>query len=153
LRPAGRFLALLGLAPDLTQNTINAVNVWPPFAPLTLLGGSPDLAAVPHSEVVALARLALKWHNLGFQIALTFFGFALLIEGYLIFRSRLFSSLARSAPRLGRCLLSDQQFRLLGLPVSPYILYPCPIGEGALCLWLLVVGVNETKWRAIMGAT
>lgn len=75
---------------------------------------------MPHSEFVALARLALKWHDLA----------------------------------LGGRLRSDQQLRLFrGLPVSPYILFPCVIGEGGLCLWLLVAGVNKTKWCAIVGDT
>jgi len=152
LAPAGQFLALLGMAFDLTQNTINSVNAWTQFAPLTLLGDSPDLAAVPHAELVALERLALKWHDLGFQIALTFFGFALLIEGYLIFRSGYFPRWLGALYALaGACYLINSSAYFLGLYISPYILFPCVIGEGALCLWLLVVGVNETKWRAIAG--
>ena len=154
LAPAGRFLALLGVAFDLTQNTINAVNAWTQFAPLTLLGNSPDLAAVPHGELVALARLALKWHDLGFQIGLTFFGFALLIEGYLIFRSGYFPRWLGALYALaGACYLTNSYAYFLapGLTIFPYILYPSLIGEGALCLWLLVVGVNETKWRAVAG--
>ncbi len=45
LAPSGPFLALLAVAFDLTQNTVNAVNAWTQFAPLTFLSGSPDLAA------------------------------------------------------------------------------------------------------------
>ena len=126
------------------------------FAPLTLLGDSPDLAAVPHDELVALARLALKWHDLEFQIGLTFFGFALLIEGYLIFRSGYFPRWLGALYALaGACYLANSSAYFLapGLPIFPYILYPCLIGEGALCLWLLVVGVDETKWRAVTGET
>ena len=154
LAPAGPFLALLGVALDLTQNTINAVNAWTQFAPLTLLGGSPDLAAVPQGELVALARLTLKWHDVGFQIGLTFFGFALLIEGYLIFRSGYFPRWLGALYALaGACYLINSYASFLApdLPIFPYILYPCIIGEGALSLWLLIVGVKETKWRAVAG--
>src|SRR5271170_4881576 len=70
LAPAGRFWVLLAVGLDLTQNTINAVNAWTQFAPLTLLNGSPDLVAIPHAELAALARLALTWHDVGFQIGL-----------------------------------------------------------------------------------
>jgi hypothetical protein len=41
LAPAARFWVLLAVALDLTQNTVNAVNAWTQFAPLTLLSGSP----------------------------------------------------------------------------------------------------------------
>jgi len=151
LAPTGRFLALLALAFDLTQNTINATNAWTQFAPLTLLGGSPNLAAVPHGELVALARLALTWHDVGFDIALTFFGFALLIDGWLIFRSGYFPQWLGALYSLaGACYLTNSTVYFLapGLDLGVAILLPCLVGEAALALWLLIVGVNETKWRA-----
>jgi hypothetical protein len=151
LVPAGRFAVLLAVALDLTQNTINAVNAWTQFAPLTLLNGSPDLAAIPHAELAALARLALRWHDVGFQIGLTFFGFALVIYGAVIFRSGYFPRLLGLLYGLaGACYLVGSYAFFLDpdLPVFPWVLYPCLVGEGALSLWLLVVGVNEPKWRA-----
>jgi hypothetical protein len=151
LAPAGHFAVLLAVVLDLTQNTINAVNAWTQFAPLTLLNGSPDLAAIPHGELAALARLALKWHDVGFQIGLTFFGFALLIYGAVIFRSGFFPRFLGVLYGLaGACYLANSYVYFLAPSLlSPYILYPCVIGEGALALWLLIVGVNETKWLAV----
>ena len=151
LAPAGRFMALLGIAFDLTQNTVNAVNAWTQFAPITLLGGSSDLAAIPPHELAALARLALHWHDVGFNIGLTFFGFALLIEGALIFRSGYFPRfLGALYAAAGACYLinSYASFLAPNLPIFPYILFPCLIGEGAVCLWLMIVGVDEPRWRA-----
>lgn len=151
LAPAGRFMVLLAVVLDLTQNTINAMNAWTQFAPLTLLNGSPDLAAIPPAELAALARLALKWHDVGFQIGLTFFGFALLIYGGVIFRSGFFPRFIGLLYGLaGACYLVNSYacFLAPGLPIQPYILYPCLVGEGAFSLWLLIVGVNEAKWRA-----
>lgn len=151
LAPAGRFMVLLAVVLDLTQNAINAVNAWTQFAPLTLLNGSPDLAAIPQGELEALARLALKWHDLGFQIGLTFFGFALLIYGGVIFRSGFFPRFLGLLYGLaGACYLVNSYAYFLApdLPIYPYILYPSLVGEGALALWLLIVGVNEPKWRA-----
>lgn len=150
LAPAGRFMAVLAVAFDLTQNTINAVNAWTQFAPITLLTGSPDLAAVPQHELAALARLALHWHDVGFNIGLTFFGFALLIEGALIFRSGYFPRwLGAIYAAAGACYLVNSYASFLApdLPIFPYILFPCLIGESAVCLWLLIVGVNEERWR------
>lgn len=40
----------------------------------------------------------------------------------------------------------------LALPI-PYIPWATLIAEWSLALWLLVVGVNEAKWRAQAGAT
>lgn len=151
LAPTGRFMALLGIALDLTQNTVNAVNAWTQFAPLTLLSGSPDLAAIPPHELAALARLALHWHDVGFNIGLTFFGFALLIEGALIFRSGYFPRWLGAIYALaGACYLVNSYASFLApdLPIFPYILFPCLIGESAVCLWLMIVGVNEERWSA-----
>jgi hypothetical protein len=151
LKPAGRFAVLVALVLDLTQNTINAVNAWTQFAPLTLLAGSPDLAAVPPPELAAYARLALTWHDVGFQIGLTFFGFALLIYGGVIFRSRFLPRwLGLLYALAGACYLinSFASFLAPNLPIFPYVLFPCLLGEGALALWLLVVGLDEAKWRA-----
>jgi hypothetical protein len=153
LAPAARFWVLLAVVLDLTQNTVNAVNAWTQYAPLTLLGGSPDLAAIPLPERAALARLALKWHDVGFSIGLTFFGFALLIYGVVLFRSGFFPRFLGVLYGLaGACyLINSAAFFMAPGLLSPVILLPCLIGEGALALWLLIVGVNEAKWRAAAG--
>jgi hypothetical protein len=151
LAPVGRFWVLLAVVLDLTQNTVNAVNAWTQFAPLTLLSGSPDLAAIPHGELAALARLALKWHDVGFDIGLTFFGVALLIYGVVIFRSGFLPRILGVLYGLaGACYLANS-FAYFFAPhlLSVYLLLPCLVGEGALALWLLIVGVNEAKWRAV----
>lgn len=151
LAPAGRFMALLGITLDLTQNTVNAVNAWTQFAPLTLLSGSPDLSAVPPHELAALARMMLHWHDVGFGIGLTFFGFALLIEGALIFRSGYFPRwLGTLYAMAGACYLINSYASFLApdWPIFPYILFPCLAGEGAVCLWLIIFGVDQERWRA-----
>ena len=150
LAPTARFWVLLALALDLTQNTINAANAWTQFAPFTLLSGSPDLAAIPQSELAALARLALKWHDVGFDIGLTFFGFALLIYGVVIVRSGFFPRVLGVLYGLaGACyLLNSYAYFLAPSLLSPAILFPCLLGEGALALWMLFIGVDEAKWRA-----
>ena len=149
LAPVARFLVLLAVVPDLTQNTINAVNAWTQFAPFTLLGGSPDLTAIPHAELAALARLAMKWHDVGFDIGLTFFGCALVIYGVVIYRSGFFPRFLGVLYGLaGACYLANSYayFFAPGL-LSAYLLLPCLVGEGAFALWLLIVGIDETKWR------
>ena len=151
LAPAGRFWVLLAVLFDLTQNTINAVNAWTQFAPLTLLSGSPDVAALPKAELAALARVALKWHDVGFNISLTFFGVALVIYGVVIFRSRFLPRLIGVLYGIaGLCYLANSFVYFMAPSLSsPAILAPCLLGEGALALWMLIVGVNETKWRAV----
>jgi hypothetical protein len=95
--------------------------------------------------------LALKWHDVGFDIGLTFFGFALLIYGAVIFRSGFLPRFLGVLYSLaGACYLANScaYFFAPGL-LSVYLLLPCLVGEGALALWLLIVGVNEAKWGAV----
>ncbi len=154
LAPAGRFWVLLAVMLDLTQNTINAVNAWTQFAPLTLLSGSPEVAAIPHAELAALARLALTWHDVGFDIGLTFFGLALLIYGAVMFRSGFFPRFLGGLYALAGAAYLANSYAFFFAPglLSPALLLPCLVGEGALALWLLIVGLNETKWRAAVAA-
>ncbi|HLY54076.1 MAG TPA: DUF4386 domain-containing protein [Stellaceae bacterium] len=155
LTPAGPILALTALVLDLTQNTVNALNAWTQFAPLTLMPGTPDLAAVPPAELAALARLALRWHDVGFQIGLTFFGFALLLEGWLVFRSGYFPRWLGALYMLaGACYLgaASDYFLALNLPISPYVQFGSLVGEASVALWLLIVGVNEAGFRAAAAA-
>ncbi|HEV7158022.1 MAG TPA: DUF4386 domain-containing protein [Caulobacteraceae bacterium] len=151
LAPTARFWVLLAVVLDLTQNAINAVNAWTQFAPLTLLSGSPDLAAIPHAELAALARLALKWHDVGFDIGLTFFGFALVIYGVVIFRSRFFPRFLGVLYGMAGAFYLANSCAYFFAPrlLSIYLLLPCLVGEGVLALWLLIVGMDEAKWRTL----
>jgi hypothetical protein len=151
LAPTARFWVLLAVVLDLTQNAINAVNAWTQFAPLTLLSGSPDLAAIPHAELAALARLALKWHDVGFDIGLTFFGFALVIYGVVIFRSRFFPRFLGVLYGMAGAFYVANSCAYFFAPrlLSIYLLLPCLVGEGVLALWLLIVGMDEAKWRTL----
>jgi hypothetical protein len=78
---------------------------------------------------------------------LVFFGFYCLLIGYLIFRStflpRILGALMAFAGLGWLTFLSPP----LANHLSPYIFAPGLLGEGALALWLLVVGVNEQGWK------
>ena len=52
--------------------------------------------------------------------------------------------------RLGVCyLISSYSFFFApDLPLAADAIWGCLIGEGALALWLLIIGVNEPAWRA-----
>lgn len=149
LRPVNPTFALIALVFDLTQNTINAVNAWTQYAPLAFVSGSPDVAALSLSEQAALARLALHWHDMGFQIGLTFFGFALLLEGWLVFRSGYFPRwLGILYALAGGCYLvaACDYFMALRMTIIPYLQLGSFAGEAVMALWLLLVGLNPAKW-------
>jgi hypothetical protein len=78
---------------------------------------------------------------------LVFFGFYCLLIGYLIFESTFLPSILGVMMAVGGLgwltFLSARLARYL----SPYNFLPGMLGEGALTLWLLVMGVNVPKWK------
>jgi hypothetical protein len=80
---------------------------------------------------------------------LPFFGFYCLLIGYLIFRStflpRMLGVLMAIAGLGWLTFLSPS----LANNLSPYNFVPGVLGEGALTLWLLVVGVDVPKWESM----
>jgi hypothetical protein len=83
---------------------------------------------------------------------LVFFGFYCLLIGYLIFRSaflpRILGALMAFAG-LGWLTFLSPPF---ANHLSPYIFAPGILGEGSLTLWLLLIGVNEQRWKEQAGA-
>jgi uncharacterized membrane protein YbjE (DUF340 family) len=95
----------------------------------------------------ALALMFLDLNAQAVSISLVFFGFYCLLIGYLILRSSFlprilgvpmaiagFGWLSFLSPPLARYL-------------SPYILVLGFLAELSLCLWLLVIGVNVSRWK------
>ena len=136
---------------NLVGTAIESVDLLNHLAPLTLLGGGSYLSAIPVEQLQAQAYLSLKLYELGFAICLVFFGFFCLLLGYLIFRSGFL-------PRMIGVLLAFQGLcylvnsfvdflapRMADLAFS--VLAVSAVGEISLCLWLLVMGVNVTRWN------
>jgi hypothetical protein len=95
----------------------------------------------------AIGPLSLFVHAASHISPLVFFGFYCFLTGYLIFRStflpRILGVLMAFAGLGWLTFLSPPFANLL----SPYIFAPGILGEGALTLWLLVIGVNEQRWK------
>jgi hypothetical protein len=86
--------------------------------------------------------------NRGYGVALIPFGLHCLLTGYLIVRSTFLP------PILGMLMVLAGLGYLIFLwpPLGdrlffPYIVVPGVLGEGSFTLWLLVMGVNNRRWR------
>jgi uncharacterized protein DUF4386 len=109
------------------------------------------LAAVISLMGCAMGPLSLV-HLVPFHInSLVFFGFYCLLIGYLIFRSNFL-------PRILGVLMAFAGvgwlaflWPSLAAHLTPYVFAPGFLGEGALTLWLLVMGVNAGRWNAQAG--
>ncbi len=79
--------------------------------------------------------------------SLVFFGLYCLLIGYLIFRSTFLPRTLGALMAFGGLGWLTFLSPPLANYLSPYNLAPGLLGEGALTLWLLVVGVNEQRWK------
>jgi hypothetical protein len=134
----------------LVASAIEALNLLNYYAPLILLEGG-NLSAFKAEQLHAFAYMSLGLHAIGFNVAVVFFAFYDLLIGYLAFRSdflpRILGVLMMIA---GLCYLTNSLASFLSprfaFHLLPYILVPSGIAELALCLWLLVMGVDVESW-------
>ncbi len=154
LRPVSRSLALLALLLNGVSLAVEALSkVFLLLVLPTLENAQYRLAFGPQGPA-ALANLALKAHEISFNVALVFFGLTCLVNGYLIFRSVFLPKVIGVLLQLaGACYLVGCWAALFApaLPgiLLPGILLPCLLGELSFCLWLLLKGVNVVKWQEL----
>jgi len=157
LKPVSRNLALTALLFILTQTAMMVATKLNLFTPLFLSTGADYLKAFNPQQLHALSYIAIRADEHGFGIGLIFFGCGIIILGYLIFKSgyipAIFGVLLQIA---GTCYLIDSFALILDPTLAnklfPFILFPSFIGELSLCLWMLIRGMNMTRWNEKMNA-
>jgi hypothetical protein len=151
LRPVNKTLALLAVFFNIVEFPIEAASKLCLFAALFLSGNADYLKAFEPHQLHALVQISLKLHDYGFGIDLVFFGFACLVYGYLLFRSGYFPRTLGVLMAIAGLSYLTNSFTLILAPayagtISP-ILVLALIGELSLCLWLMVKGVDEQRWK------
>jgi hypothetical protein len=153
LKPVNGSLSLLAAFFGLAEGAIHSLNMVHQLAPVVLLGSSHSLSALATDQLQALAYLSLNLRFLGFNICMVFFGFHFVLLGYLVFRS---TFLPRTIGALlflaGLCCLVNGFGHILSpagvAPLTVGLLVPFGLARVTLALWLLVRGVNVSKWAA-----
>lgn len=157
LRPVHGKLAValvcFGLV-SLSVESLCALQLQAALDPLT----STTLAQVAsQQQLAAMSYLAVIAHAKTFAVALIFFGVQCLLVGYLVRKSGYFpAALGVAMQVVGVCYLVNS-FAMFAHPplqemLFPAILLPAFLGESAMCLWLLIKGVDEVKWQGVPGA-
>lgn len=145
LRPVSAPLALLATVFNVVQTAILGINKLWLVAPLLVI----DRADTRLAETV---YMAVQLHAYGFAIGLVFFGMTCIIRGRLIARSAFLPKpLGHMLVGAGVCYLLNSFALVLSPAVAqaafPWILLPAFVGELALAGWLLVKGVDRSRWH------
>jgi hypothetical protein len=152
-----RRLALLDACFILVATAIEAAGLLNQFAPLVLLGNGPYASALPAAQLQALAYMPGDLSSIDYSIHTLFFGFDIIVFAYLVLRSTFLPRAIGVLLAIDGLAYLVYSFAYLLAPgfaahLVPWIQLPALIGEGSLCLWLLVVGVNVERWKEWAGA-
>lgn len=149
LKPVNRTLSMLAAFFGVAGIAAGAAASVTHFAPLVLLGSSPYATAFTPSQLQALAYMSLRLQGEVSNTGMVFFGLQCLSVGYLIvisgFVPRILGVLLATGG-LSYVTASVATFLSpeLGALLAPYILPTGLLGEGSLCLWLIVKGASNT---------
>ncbi len=149
LRPVRKDIALLAAFFGLVSTVTFAFAELFYFAVLLLLEGADYLKTFSPDQVNSLALLSLKLYGYGAGIFMVFYGVASILRGYLIFQSGYLPKFLGILLVLAGAGFVIRNFVLVLAPAyaSDFLLLPTPLAILALALWLLVKGVNVTKWN------
>jgi hypothetical protein len=127
---------------------VGSVSTVCALAPFVLLG-KPYLSTFTPEQLQALTYAFLKFGDEASYISLIFFGFYMLVIGYLIFRSTFLPRI------LGILVVATGLSYLTYLwppfaeSLQPFSMLPVMLGELGLTGWLLTAGVNAERWSDV----
>jgi hypothetical protein len=108
---------------------------------------------VPIDLLRAQTYMALQLQSIGYAVALVFFGGTMLFRGYLIVRSSIVPRAIGVALMIEGVAYWANSFVDFVAPgfagAVLQILMVTGLAEVALCLWLLVMGVNVRRWQEL----
>ena len=151
-----RRLALLGAFFILVGTAIEAAGLLDQFTPLVLLGGEPYASALPAAQLQALAQLSVDLSSIDYTLHTVFFGADIICFAYLILRSAFLPQTIGILLAIDGLTYLAYSFTALLAPgfaaqLDPWIRLPALLGEGSLCLWLIVVGIDVERWKKWAG--
>ena len=144
LSPVNKHIALLALLFNIIQTATLVANQSTLVAAQLLAPGQP-----------ALTDVAIAAYSYGEALGLVFFGFTLLGVGYLIRHSGYLPWIIGLLIQIAGVSYVVNSFLLLVTPdlANIVLLLPAFIGELSLALWLLVKGVDASKWELRVRST
>jgi len=146
-KPVSRSISMLAAFFSLVGCAVGAFGSLFQLAPLVVLGGAQYLGVFNVEQLQALALVLLKLGAQANNIGLVFFGCYCLLIGYLVFRSDFLPRILGVLMAIGGAgWLTNSFVSFLSPPLarslSSWMMAPGILGEAALTLWLLVMGVK-----------
>ncbi len=155
LSPVGKHAAVLMVAFAVVSVPISFVNMLNKLDILSLLNGAGYVQAFTTEELHSRVMLSLDAYSNGLLVSKIFWGLWLLPFGYLVFKSGFLPRVLGILLMLG-CF--GYLIDFLGGALFPgytetatagFVRLPAAVGEIGTCLWLLIVGVQAPKRRAV----
>jgi hypothetical protein len=152
-----RRLALLDVFFILVATAVEVAGLVNEFAPLVLLSSGPYTSALQAAQLQALAYMPGDLSAINYDIYTVFYAFDIICVGYLVFRSTFLPKAIGALLAIDALAYLVYGFADLLAPafaahLIPWAQLPALFGEGSLCLWLLIAGVNVPRWNQRAGA-
>jgi hypothetical protein len=152
LKGVNKRLALMMVFYSIVGTAVESANLLHQFTPLVLLDGAQGLHALTADQMQALAYTPLRLQTFGYDVQQVIYAGYLLAAGYLVFRSTFLPRVIGVLLAIGAVSYLIYSFASFISPefaahLVPYIQLPSLVGEGSLCLVLLVIGVNVQRWK------
>ena len=151
-RPVSRILALVMMFSRLAEAVIQGVNLLNYGIALLLLSGAGYLTVFEPQQLHALVLVFLDAYEYLVLVWGIFFGFHLLVLGYLLFKSGYFPRILGILVLVASAGYLVDSFGNFLFPqyhevFSTVVVILALPGELLLALWLLIKGVNVEKWQ------
>jgi hypothetical protein len=153
LRPVNRGIAFVAAFIDLAgvvmKTFARVFYIVPLWVLLPAAGGASVLRGFTPEQTESMSLILLQINNRGTATALAFFGFSILLHGYLIYRSTFMPGWLGVLTMLtGLGWLTFVYPPLGSLAFLPVVLFTLA-SSAVTILWLLIRGVDEEKWKTI----
>lgn len=153
LRPVNQPLSLAAAFARLAEAIVQGVNLITSALILLLVGGASYLTAFEPDQLAALAMLFLDANAFVILLWGLFFGFHLLLLGYLVYKSGFWPRVLGILLMLGSLGYLTQSYGHIVVPqydslLSTVVMVLAVPGELAFAVWLLWKGVDVERWEA-----
>jgi hypothetical protein len=152
LRPVSRTVSVLAALFSSVGCAVGVINVVNQSAPLLLLGNMPYLTPFTPAQLKVLAFVSLRLEAQANNAGLICFAFYCALIGWLIFRSTFLPRAVGVLMVIAGAAWMINGFAVILFPALAAKIFPIVgagiIGEGSLCLWLMLAGVNVERWQS-----